>query len=56
MHSCLCFIGLYVHFDCVVVVQASQRSGILDIHLDEMNHRVLLRGKAVTVMKGTILV
>ncbi|KAG6760002.1 hypothetical protein POTOM_036501 [Populus tomentosa] len=36
--------------------QASPRSGILDIHVDEQNQRVLLRGKAVTVMEGSILV
>ncbi|XP_050237957.1 uncharacterized protein LOC126687439 [Mercurialis annua] len=36
--------------------QASPRSGILDIHLDEVNERVLLRGKAVTVMQGSLLV
>ncbi|XP_015575645.1 uncharacterized isomerase BH0283-like [Ricinus communis] len=36
--------------------QASPRSGILDIHLDEQNQRVLLRGKAVTVMEGSLLV
>ncbi|XP_050203413.1 uncharacterized protein LOC126653545 [Mercurialis annua] len=36
--------------------QASQRSGILDIHLDELNQRVLLQGKAVTIMQGSILV
>lgn len=36
--------------------QASPRSGILDIHVDEQNQRVLLRGKAVTVMEGSVLV
>ncbi|RVW54856.1 putative isomerase BH0283 [Vitis vinifera] len=35
---------------------ASPRSGIVDIHLDEQNQRVLLRGKAVTVMEGCVLV
>ncbi|KAK8635935.1 hypothetical protein V6N13_004647 [Hibiscus sabdariffa] len=35
---------------------ASPRGGILKIHLDEQNQRVLLRGKAVTVMEGSILV
>ncbi|KAK8614628.1 hypothetical protein V6N13_068425 [Hibiscus sabdariffa] len=34
---------------------ASPRGGILKIHLDEQNQRVLLRGKAVTVMEGSIL-
>ncbi|KAI9080307.1 hypothetical protein K1719_037701 [Acacia pycnantha] len=36
--------------------QASRRSGVLNIHLDEQRQRVLLRGKAVTVMEGCILV
>ncbi|KAI4349536.1 hypothetical protein L6164_010116 [Bauhinia variegata] len=36
--------------------QASSRGGVINIHLDEQNQRVLLRGKAVTVMEGTILV
>ncbi|XP_021681334.2 uncharacterized protein LOC110665488 [Hevea brasiliensis] len=36
--------------------QASPRGGILNIHLDEPNQRVLLRGKAVTVMEGSLLV
>lgn len=36
--------------------QASPRSGILDIHVDEQNQRVLLRGKAVTVLEGSVLV
>lgn len=36
--------------------QASARGGILSLHLDEKNQRVLLRGKAVTVMEGTLLV
>lgn len=35
---------------------ASPRSGIVDIHLDEQNQRVLLRGKAITVMEGCVLV
>ncbi|KAK2642922.1 hypothetical protein Ddye_024685 [Dipteronia dyeriana] len=35
---------------------ASPRSGILNIHLDEHSQRVLLRGKAVTVMEGSLLV
>ncbi|XP_029129366.1 uncharacterized protein LOC109808647 [Cajanus cajan] len=36
--------------------QASPRGGVFNIHLDEQNQRVLLRGKAVTVMEGCILV
>ncbi|CAI0395283.1 unnamed protein product [Linum tenue] len=35
---------------------ASPRSGVLNIHLDEVNERVMLRGKAVTVMQGSVLV
>ncbi|MBA0610413.1 hypothetical protein Godav_011271, partial [Gossypium davidsonii] len=35
---------------------ASPRGGIVKIHLDEQNQRVLLRGKAVMVMEGSILV
>ncbi|KAF5731520.1 Phenazine biosynthesis PhzC/PhzF protein isoform 2 [Tripterygium wilfordii] len=36
--------------------QASPRGGILNIHVNEQNHRVLLLGKAVTVMEGSLLV
>ncbi|MED6131732.1 hypothetical protein PIB30_012436 [Stylosanthes scabra] len=36
--------------------QASKRGGVLNIHIDEKSQRVLLRGKAVTVMKGSVLV
>ncbi|KAJ0113075.1 hypothetical protein Patl1_03414 [Pistacia atlantica] len=39
-----------------VAYAASPRSGVLNIHLDEQNQRVLLRGKAVTVMEGSLLV
>uniref|UniRef100_A0A7N2LFS7 Uncharacterized protein n=1 Tax=Quercus lobata TaxID=97700 RepID=A0A7N2LFS7_QUELO len=39
-----------------VAYQASSRSGVLNIHLDEQNQRVLLQGKAVTVMEGSLLV
>ncbi|PON63908.1 Phenazine biosynthesis protein, partial [Trema orientale] len=39
-----------------VAYQASPRGGVLNIHLDEENQRVLLRGKATTVMEGTFLV
>ncbi|GLT42595.1 hypothetical protein SLA2020_165860 [Shorea laevis] len=35
---------------------ASTRGGIINIHLDEQNQRVLLQGKAVTVMEGCLLV
>ncbi|CAN8237830.1 unnamed protein product [Cochlearia groenlandica] len=36
--------------------QASRRSGTIKIHLDKEKQRVLLRGKAVTVMEGHVLV
>lgn len=39
-----------------VAYQASPRGGIIKLHLDENSQRVLLRGKAVTVMEGSILV
>ncbi|XP_047335158.1 uncharacterized isomerase BH0283-like [Impatiens glandulifera] len=39
-----------------VAYQASPRGGIINLHLDEINQRVLLRGKAVSVMEGSILV
>ncbi|KAM2129481.1 hypothetical protein ACFX1R_009155 [Malus domestica] len=34
---------------------ASPRGGAINVHLDEQNQRVLLRGKAVMVMEGTVL-
>ena len=40
----------------VYFVQASPRGGLVDIHLDEQNQRVLLRGKAIIVMEGCVLV
>lgn len=39
-----------------VAYQASPRSGIVHVHLDKNNQRVLLRGKATTVMEGSLLV
>lgn len=36
--------------------QASARGGILNIHIDEQKQRVFLRGKAITVMEGCVLV
>ncbi|KAK9057280.1 hypothetical protein SSX86_022115 [Deinandra increscens subsp. villosa] len=39
-----------------VAYQASPRSGVLHVHLDKENQRVLLRGKATTVMEGSLLV
>ncbi|CAL2280897.1 unnamed protein product [Prunus armeniaca] len=40
----------------VFAYAASPRGGAVSMHLDEQNRRVLLRGKAVTVMEGTVLV
>ncbi|CAB4322040.1 unnamed protein product [Prunus armeniaca] len=40
----------------VFAYAASRRGGAVSVHLDEQNQRVLLRGKAVTVMEGTVLV
>ncbi|XP_075633714.1 uncharacterized protein LOC142606214 isoform X1 [Castanea sativa] len=42
--------------DIVDSVQASARSGVVNIHLDEQNQKVLLRGKAVTIMEGSLSV
>ncbi|XP_044483954.1 uncharacterized isomerase BH0283-like [Mangifera indica] len=39
----------------LVAYAASPRSGIMNIHVDEKSQRVLLRGKAVTVMEGSLL-
>lgn len=39
-----------------VAYQASPRSGTLHLHFDKENQRVLLRGKATTVMEGSLLV
>ncbi|KAK3437793.1 hypothetical protein EUGRSUZ_C01248 [Eucalyptus grandis] len=37
------------------VNEASPRGGVVKVHLDKQNQRVMLRGKAVTVMKGSLL-
>ncbi|KAI7982401.1 putative isomerase BH0283 [Camellia lanceoleosa] len=39
-----------------VAYQASPRGGILNLHIDEKSQRVLLQGKAITVMEGSLLV
>ncbi|KAK1431610.1 hypothetical protein QVD17_08088 [Tagetes erecta] len=39
-----------------VAYQASPRSGVLHVHIDKENQRVRLRGKATTVMEGSLLV
>jgi PhzF family phenazine biosynthesis protein len=38
-----------------VALAASARGGVLNVQIDDKNERVLLRGKAVTVMEGSIL-
>lgn len=40
----------------ILSIQASPRGGIIKLHLDEKNQRVMLQGKAVTVMEGSLLV
>ncbi|KAF3953162.1 hypothetical protein CMV_021364, partial [Castanea mollissima] len=40
----------------LVAYAASARSGVVNIHLDEQNQKVLLRGKAVTIMEGSLSV
>ncbi|KAK3437782.1 hypothetical protein EUGRSUZ_C02454 [Eucalyptus grandis] len=40
----------------LVAYAASPRGGVVKVHLDEQNQRVSLRGKAVTVMRGSLLV
>ncbi|KAI3449614.1 hypothetical protein Pfo_006279 [Paulownia fortunei] len=40
----------------LIAYQASPRSGVLHLLLDEKNRRVLLRGKATAVMEGSLLV
>ncbi|KAL0928576.1 hypothetical protein M5K25_000473 [Dendrobium thyrsiflorum] len=40
----------------LIAYQASPRSGILDLQVDEERSRVLIRGKAVTVMEGFLMV
>ncbi|XP_068662805.1 uncharacterized protein [Aristolochia californica] len=39
-----------------IAYMASPRGGRLDLHLDEDTQRVLIRGEAVTIMRGSILV
>ncbi|XP_070024723.1 uncharacterized protein [Nicotiana sylvestris] len=39
-----------------VALAASPRGGVVNVHLDAENQRVFLRGKAVTVMEGSLLV
>nr|XP_016482624.1 PREDICTED: uncharacterized isomerase BH0283-like isoform X5 [Nicotiana tabacum] len=39
-----------------VALAASPRGGVVKVHLDEENQRVFLRGKAVAVMEGSLLV
>ncbi|XP_009625776.1 uncharacterized protein [Nicotiana tomentosiformis] len=39
-----------------VALSASPRGGVINVHLDEENQRVFLRGKVVAVMEGSLLV
>lgn len=39
-----------------VAYAASPRGGIVNLHLNDLDKRVLLRGKAITVMEGSLLV
>ncbi|XP_043724416.1 uncharacterized isomerase BH0283-like isoform X3 [Telopea speciosissima] len=39
----------------LVAYMASPRGGVLELHLDETNQRILIRGKAVIVMEGSLL-
>ncbi|KAJ8547510.1 hypothetical protein K7X08_011096 [Anisodus acutangulus] len=39
-----------------VALAASPRSGVVNVHLDKEKQRVFLRGKAVAVMEGSLLV
>lgn len=40
----------------LVAYQASPRGGVLHLHVEEKHQRILIRGKAVTVMEGSLLV
>ncbi|PKI74328.1 hypothetical protein CRG98_005304 [Punica granatum] len=48
----------YSRFFCpkLGIYEASPRGGVLHLQLDKRNQRMLLRGKAVTVMEGSLLV
>ncbi|WMV47161.1 hypothetical protein MTR67_040546 [Solanum verrucosum] len=39
-----------------VALAASPRGGVVKLHLDDEKQRVFLRGKAVAVMEGSLLV
>ncbi|KAL3746170.1 hypothetical protein ACJRO7_015163 [Eucalyptus globulus] len=58
--SANCFLAPYwskkLRKNNFVVYAASSRGGVVNVCLDEQNQRVMLRGKAVTVMTGSILV
>ncbi|XP_076923593.1 uncharacterized protein LOC143585776 [Bidens hawaiensis] len=58
--SAHCALAVYWHEKLgkcdFIAYQASQRSGVLHVHLDKENQRVLIRGKATTVMEGSLLV
>ncbi|KAL3746168.1 hypothetical protein ACJRO7_015161 [Eucalyptus globulus] len=58
--SANCFLAPYwskkLRKNYFVVYAASPRGGVVNVCLDKQNQRVMLRGKAVTVMTGSILV
>ncbi|KAK2990510.1 hypothetical protein RJ640_019790 [Escallonia rubra] len=58
--SAHCALALYWHKKLgkcdFVAYAASPRGGVVNVHLDEKNERVLLRGKAIAIMEGSILV
>ncbi|XP_076902937.1 uncharacterized protein LOC143557850 [Bidens hawaiensis] len=58
--SAHCALAVYWHEKLgkrdFVALQASRRNGVLHVHLDKENQRVLIRGKATTVMEGSLLV
>ncbi|XP_051118523.1 uncharacterized protein LOC127242855 [Andrographis paniculata] len=40
----------------LVAYQASERGGVLNLHVDDKNQRVLIRGKGIVVMEGFLFV
>ncbi|KAK3016236.1 hypothetical protein RJ639_006475 [Escallonia herrerae] len=57
--SAHCALALYWHKKLgkcdFVAYAASPRGGVVHVHVDEKNERVLLRGKAIAIMEGSIL-
>lgn len=44
-------LNLWVNFK-----QASPRGGVVHVHFDDQSKRILMRGKAVTVMNGCVMI